>query len=79
MSDGISDGARARSLDDILTTGAGWITEAELQQIGADLRMFERLWHRLRSAAVRLDEVLPRGIADSEMEALRDAVWDRQR
>lgn len=38
MSDGISDGRRARGLDDILATGAAWITERELEDIGRELQ-----------------------------------------
>lgn len=48
MSDGITDGNRARSLDDILETGAAWITEKELAEIGADVKFWRGQYHKLQ-------------------------------
>lgn len=56
MSDGITDGNRARSLDDILETGAAWITEKELAEIGDELR-------RLRHAYPVLMHIEKHGLA----------------
>lgn len=51
MSDGISDGRRARSIDDIAETGAAWITEGELADLISDLKMF-RASHFAKRAAL---------------------------
>lgn len=48
MSDGITDGNRARDLDDILATGAAWITEKELADIGADVKFWRGQYHKLQ-------------------------------
>lgn len=75
MSDGISDGRRARSLDDILETGAAWITEKELAEIGDDLKRCRANWFRLRSAVERSIDALDRGDVTGIRDDLVKALW----
>lgn len=75
MSDGISDGRQARDLDDILTTGAAWITERELSDLGADLKQCRANWFRLRAAVERSIDALDRGSADGIRDDLVSALW----
>lgn len=56
MSDGIADGRRARGLQDILDTGAAYITERELDELGEELR-------RLRYAVPLLLDIEKHGPA----------------
>lgn len=58
MSDGISDGRRDRSLDDILATGAEWITDKELKYIGNLAHQFEGLYRQQRRMNNDLSEAL---------------------
>lgn len=58
MSDGISDGDRARSLDDILNVGAAWITERELADIGGRVRLAEASNRRLTARIADLEKRL---------------------
>lgn len=75
MSDGITDGNRARSLDDILETGAAWITERELADIGGDLKRCRENWFRLRAAVERAIDKLDAGETAGIRDDLNSALW----
>lgn len=65
MSDGITDGRRARGLDDILYSGAAWITEGELADIGAELKAAREKIRRIhREAPAIADALGERGLVD---------------
>lgn len=49
----MSESTRTRSLDDILTSGAAWITESELQMIGDRLRQANKT---LRAIVEMIDD-----------------------
>lgn len=75
MSDGISDGRRERGLDDILATGAAWITENELEYIGRYAKQFESLWRRAQAAMDRATTSLEAGDLVAAQNALTFGRW----
>ncbi|KKN77990.1 hypothetical protein LCGC14_0355550 [marine sediment metagenome] len=60
------DGIRARSLKDILESGAAWITEKELVALGAKIGRLERALKVADSTFGTILMAAPRGHADPE-------------